>query len=67
MIKTIGYIGSAFMIIFSFTMNPVTAIIGLALITVQTNNAKMHNLTIINIFSIIGFFSQIIAWQVIRL
>jgi hypothetical protein len=61
MIKTVGYIGSFLMVIFSFTLNPFFGIVGLGMITVQTNHNKMHNLTILNIFSIIGLFFQIMS------
>lgn len=60
MVKTIGYIGSALMIAFSFTFNPWLAIVGLACITVQTVDTKMHNLTAVNIVSILGFFFQLL-------
>ena len=60
MITILGYIGSILMVAFSFTFNPYFAIAGLALITVQTIDTKMHNLTAVNIVSIIGFVSQLI-------
>ncbi len=57
--KNIGNFGSALMIAFSFTFNPWLAIAGLACITIQTNKAKMHNLTVVNLVSIIGFIFQL--------
>jgi len=55
-----GYTGSAFMVAFSFTFNPLLAILGLALLTVQAVDAKMWNLVILNLVSIGGFYSQLI-------
>jgi len=55
-----GYTGSAFMVAFSFTFNPLLAILGLALLTVQAVDAKMWNLVILNLVSIGGFYSQMI-------
>jgi hypothetical protein len=55
-----GYTGSAFMVAFSFTFNPILAIFGLALLTVQAFNAKMWNLVILNLVSMGGFYSQLI-------
>jgi len=54
-----GYTGSLLMVIFAFTMIPQIAIAGLSLLTVQSVERKMHNLTVLNAISIIGFFSQI--------
>jgi hypothetical protein len=59
MIKTVGYIGSVLMVIFSFTFNPYFGIAGLICLTVQTYNAKLYNLVALNIFSIIGFIYQL--------
>jgi hypothetical protein len=55
-----GYTGSAFMVAFSFTFNPLLAILGLSLLTVQAFDAKMWNLVILNLISIGGFYSQMI-------
>jgi hypothetical protein len=55
-----GYTGSAFMVAFSFTFNPLLAILGLSLLTVQAFDAKMWNLVILNLVSIGGFYSQMI-------
>jgi len=57
--KNIGNFGSVLMVAFSFTFNPWLAIAGLACITIQTNHAKLHNLSIVNIVSIIGFIFQL--------
>lgn len=55
----IGYFGSGFMIAFSWTFNPILAVVGLTLLTVQSCKAKMWNLVALNIVSIIGMFFQI--------
>jgi hypothetical protein len=57
--KFIGYVGSALMIAFSFTFNPWLAIAGLSAITCQTVETKMHNLTAVNVVSILGFIFQL--------
>jgi len=57
----IGYVGAIIMAIFSFTMLPVLAILGLALLTVQMTNAKIWNLVILNLVSIGGFAAQLIG------
>ena len=54
-----GYAGSLLMVIFAFTMIPQIAIAGLALLTIQSIEKKMHNLTVLNAISIAGFFSQL--------
>ena len=55
-----GYAGSAIMAVFAFEMNPILAVIGLSLLTVQSVNLKAHNLTILNLVSIGGFLSNIL-------
>ena len=55
-----GYVGSAFMLAFAFTMKPLLAIVGLSFLTVQAFNAKMWNLVILNLISIGGFASQLL-------
>ena len=55
-----GYAGAAFMAVFAFQMNPVLAVIGLSLLTVQSVSLKAHNLTILNLVSIGGFLSNIL-------
>jgi hypothetical protein len=57
--KNIGNFGSVLMVAFSFTFNPWLAIAGLSAITVQTQKAKMYNLSIVNVVSIIGFIFQL--------
>ena len=57
----IGYVGAIIMAIFSFTMLPVLAILGLALLTVQMTYAKIWNLVILNLVSIGGFAAQLIG------
>ena len=55
MIKLLGNIGTAFMIVFAFTMFIPFAIIGLSLMTLQAARAGLWNFVILNIISIIGF------------
>jgi len=57
----IGYVGALIMAVFSFTMLPVLAILGLALLTVQMTHAKIWNLVILNLVSIGGFAAQLIG------
>jgi len=57
----IGYVGAIIMAVFSFTMLPVLAILGLALLTVQMTHAKIWNLVILNLVSIGGFAAQLIG------
>ena len=55
----IGYIGAAWMVVFSFTLYPQIAVVGLTLLTVQSLANRLHNLTILNVISIAGFLSNI--------
>ena len=55
-----GYIGAAWMVVFSFTLYPEIAIIGLTMLTVQSVANRLHNLTILNLISIAGFASNLI-------
>ena len=55
-----GYVGSAFMVIFAFTMLPLLAIIGLSFLTVQAWRCNLWNLVILNLISIGGFASQLL-------
>jgi hypothetical protein len=55
MITFLGYIGTAFMIVFAFTMYIPFAIIGLSLMTLQAARAGLWNFVILNVISIIGF------------
>jgi hypothetical protein len=57
----IGYVGAIVMAVFSFTMLPVLAILGLALLTVQMTQAKIWNLVILNLISIGGFAVQLMG------
>jgi hypothetical protein len=57
-INAAAYAGSAFMAAFAFTMNPLLAIIGLSLLTVQSVALKAHNLTVLNLISIGGFLTN---------
>ena len=50
-----GYLGAVLMAIFAFTLVIPVAICGLVLLTVQSVNVEMHNLTILNLISIGGF------------
>ena len=59
-IDVCGYVGSALMVGFAFSMKPIIAIAGLAFLTVQAFEAKMWNLVILNLISIGGFYSQLI-------
>ena len=53
-----GYTGSFFMAAFAYTMAVPLAIIGLALLTVQSVNNSTHNLTVLNLISIGGFLTN---------
>lgn len=59
MINFLGYIGTAFMIAFSYTMTLEFAIIGLTLMTFQAAKAGLWNFVLLNIISIIGFSSNL--------
>ena len=59
MITFLGYIGTAFMIMFAFTMFIPLAIIGLSLMTLQAARAGLWNFVALNILSIIGFVSNL--------
>ena len=50
-----GWVGSAMMVFFSFTFFVPFAICGLSLLTIQAVKAKMNNLVLLNIISLIGF------------
>lgn len=56
--NSIGYAGSLFMVIFSFTLSPVYGITGLILLTVQALKLRVFNLVALNIVSIIGLITQ---------
>mgnify|MGYP001054250254 CR=1 FL=1 len=58
-INSIGYAGSLFMVIFSFTLSPIYGISGLVLLTFQALKLKAYNLVALNLVSIIGLLTQI--------
>jgi hypothetical protein len=51
-----GWIGAFLMVVFSFTLIPLVGIWGLLFLTVQAFNARLFNLVILNILSILGLF-----------
>jgi hypothetical protein len=55
-----GYLGAILMAIFAFHMNPVIAIVGLCLLSVQSFNARLWNLVALNFVSVCGFITQLI-------
>jgi len=55
-----GYAGSGVMVTFAFSLEPVLAIVGLSLLTVQAAEAKLWNLVALNLISIGGFYSQLV-------
>jgi len=55
-----GLLGAILMAIFAFHMNPVIAIVGLSLLSVQSINAKLWNLVALNVISVCGFVTQLI-------
>ena len=57
----IGYVGAIVMAVFSFTMLPIIAILGLALLTVQMTYARIWNLVVLNLVSIGGFAVQLMG------
>ena len=57
----IGYVGAIVMALFSFTMLPAIAILGLALLTVQMTYARIWNLVVLNLVSIGGFAVQLMG------
>jgi len=57
----LGYIGSVVMVLFAFTMEPLLAVIGLALLTVQVISARLYNLVLVNLVSIVGFLTNILG------
>jgi len=48
------------MAIFAFHMNPMIAVVGLLLLSVQSVNAKLWNLVALNAISVCGFFTQLV-------
>lgn len=61
MATLLGYIGSVVMVLFAFTMEPLLAVIGLALLTVQVISARLYNLVLVNLVSIVGFLTNILG------
>lgn len=63
MIALAGWAGAAIMVAASFLMatqwGPMLAVAGLGLLTIQSVNNRTHNLTALNIASIIGFLFSI--------
>jgi len=57
----IGYVGAIVMALFSFTMLPAIAILGLTLLTVQMVYSKIWNLVVLNLVSIGGFAAQLMG------
>jgi len=59
----IAWAGSAIMVAASFLMatqwGPMLAVAGLLLLTIQSVNNSTHNLTLLNIASILGFLYSI--------
>ncbi len=56
-----GYFGSVVIVIVAFTMEPLLAILGLAFLTIQVISARLYNLVLLNIISIIGFITTILG------
>jgi len=63
MMGVIAWTGSAIMVAASFLMatqwGPMLAVAGLLLLTIQSVNNSTHNLTLLNIASILGFLYSI--------
>lgn len=63
MIAAIAWAGSATMVVASFLMatqyGPMIAVAGLLMLTVQSATNRTHNLTALNICSILGFLFSI--------
>jgi hypothetical protein len=57
----IGYVGATLTAIFAFTLQPLIAIVGISLLTVQAVNSKMYNLVALNLISIGGFLTNYIG------
>lgn len=63
MIAAIAWAGSATMVVASFLMatqyGPMIAVAGLLMLTIQSATNRTHNLTALNICSILGFLFSI--------
>ena len=58
MIALVGWVGSAFMVAFSWSLWLPLAMLGLSLLTVQATATKTYNLVTLNVISLIGFVAQ---------
>tara|TARA_B110000503_G_scaffold111111_1_gene166280 strand:- start:53 stop:244 length:192 start_codon:yes stop_codon:yes gene_type:complete len=54
-----GYFGAILMVVFSFSLQPAIAIVGLLLLTIQAIKIRAHNLILLNLISVGGFSSQL--------
>ena len=65
MMGFISWTGAALMVVASFLMatqyGPMIAVAGLGLLTIQSVNNSTHNLTALNIASILGFLYSILG------
>lgn len=65
MIALIGWAGAAVMVAASFNMatqfGPMLAVAGLGLLTIQSVKNRTHNLTALNIASILGFLYSLLG------
>ena len=65
MIAAIGWVGAIVMVAASFNMatqlGPMLAVLGLGLLTIQSVNNRTHNLTALNIASILGFLYSLLG------
>ena len=58
MIAFCGWVGSACMVAFSWSLWLPLAIVGLSLLTVQSTSTKTYNLVALNVISLVGFLAQ---------
>jgi hypothetical protein len=67
MMGFISWTGAALMVAASFNMGtqigPMIAVVGLGLLTIQSVNNRTHNLTALNIASILGFLYSITGFS----
>jgi len=65
MIALAGWVGAIVMVAASFNMatqfGPMLAVAGLGLLTIQSVNNRTHNLTALNICSILGFLYSLLG------
>ena len=65
MMGVIAWTGSATMVVASFLMatpyGRMMAVVGLGLLTIQSVNNRTHNLTALNICSILGFLYSLLG------